>query len=85
MNRTRKCKHRRRHKCCHKTRRRKRRKCTHKRRHKCCHKRRRSTHGSPSKTHPGRKNYTTKRGDKVFHRRHHYVRRRRRPYTGRRR
>ena len=39
--------------------------------------------GTPSKTHPGRKNYTTKRGDKVFHRRHHNVRRRRRPYTRR--
>ena len=39
--------------------------------------------GTPSKTHPGRKNYTTKRGDKVFHRRHHNVRRRRRPYTHR--
>jgi len=48
-------------------------------------KRRRSTRGSRSKTHTGRKNYTTKRGDKVFHRRRHYVRRRRRPYTRHRR
>ena len=42
--------------------------------------RRRSTRGTRSKTHKGRKNYTTKRGDKVFHRRRHYVRRKRRPY-----
>ena len=30
--------------------------------------RRRSTKGTRSKTHPGRTNYTTKKGDKVFHR-----------------
>ena len=76
------CTHKRAHKCCRKRYKKSR---THKRRHKCCHKRRRSTKGSRSKTHPGRKDYTTKRGDKVFHRRHHYVRRRRRPYTHHRR
>lgn len=37
--------------------------------------------GTRSKTHPGRKNYTTKKGDKVFHRNHHYVRKSRKPYT----
>ena len=76
------CTHKRAHKCCRKNYKKSR---TRKRRHKCCHKRRRSTKGSRSKTHPGRKDYTTKRGDKVFHRRHHYVRRRRRPYTHHRR
>ena len=76
------CTHKRAHKCCRKRYKKSR---THKRRHKCCHKRRRSTKGSRSKTHPGRKDYTTKRGDKVYHRRHHYVRRRRRPYTHHRR
>ena len=29
--------------------------------------------GTPSRTHPGRKNYTTKKGDKVYHRKGHYV------------
>ena len=47
-------------------------------------KRRRSTRGfkkgTRSKTHPGRKNFTTKRGNKVFHRRGHYVRLNRAPY-----
>ena len=43
-------------------------------------KRRSSKKGSPSKTHKGRKNYTTKKGDKVFHRRKHYVRKSRKPY-----
>jgi hypothetical protein len=37
--------------------------------------------GSLSKTHPGDFDFTTKKGDKVFHRRHHYVRRSRKPYT----
>lgn len=37
--------------------------------------------GTMSKTHPGRKNYTTKRGDKVFHQKGHYVRKSRRPYS----
>ena len=48
------------------------------------HKRRRSTRGfkkgTKSKTHRGRKNFTTKRGNKVFHRRGHYVRLNRAPY-----
>ena len=47
--------------------------------------RRRSTAGTPSKTHLGRKNYTTKYGSKVFHRRHHYVRKKRKPYTKKKR
>lgn len=38
--------------------------------------------GTRSRTHPGRKNYTTKKGDKVFHRKGKYVRRSRRPYYG---
>ena len=41
---------------------------------------RRSTKGTRSKTHRGRLNYTTKKGDKVFHRKGHYVRKSRRPY-----
>ncbi len=43
--------------------------------------RRRSTKGTRSKTHRGRKNYTTKKGDKVFHRKKHYVRKSRKPYS----
>ena len=43
--------------------------------------RRRSTKGTRSKTHRGRKNYTTKKGDKVFHRKRHYVRKSRKPYS----
>ena len=47
-------------------------------------KRRRSSRGfkkgTRSKTHRGRKNFTTKRGNKVFHRRGHYVRLNRAPY-----
>lgn len=39
-----------------------------------------SIKGTRSKTHMGRKNYTTKRGDKVFHRRHHNVRKSSKPY-----
>lgn len=46
--------------------------------------RRRSTKGTRSKTHPGRKNYTTKKGDKVFHRKGKYVRKSRKPYTKKR-
>ena len=42
--------------------------------------RRRSTKGTRSKTHRGRLNYTTKKGDKVFHRKGHYVRKSRKPY-----
>ena len=41
----------------------------------------RSVKGSRSKTHPGDLNYTTKRGDKDFHRRGHNVKLSRRPYT----
>jgi len=37
--------------------------------------------GTRSKTHRGRKNFTTKRGDKVFHRRGKYVRKSHKPYT----
>lgn len=45
-----------------------------------------SRKGTRSKTHPGRKNYTTKKGDKVFHRKGRYVRLSRKPYikTGKR-
>ena len=39
--------------------------------------------GDKSKTHRGRLDYTTKRGDKDFHRGGHDVKRKRRPYTGR--
>lgn len=37
--------------------------------------------GTPSKTHPGRKNYTTKKGDNVYHRKGHYIRKTHRPYS----
>ena len=37
--------------------------------------------GTRSKTRPGRKNYTTKKGDKVFHRNGRYVRKSYRPYS----
>lgn len=37
--------------------------------------------GTRSKTRPGRKNYTTKKGDKVFHRKGRYVRKSYRPYS----
>ena len=47
-------------------------------------KKRSSKRGTRSKTHRGRLNYTTKRGDKVFHRRRHYIHKKRRPYTKRR-
>ena len=47
--------------------------------------RRRSTKGTRSKTHPGRKNYTTKKGDKVFHRKRKYVRKSRKPYSKKKR
>ncbi len=39
--------------------------------------------GDKSKTHRGDKDYTTKRGNKDFHRGGHDVKRKRRPYTGR--
>ena len=47
--------------------------------------RRRSTKGTRSKTHPGRKNYTTKKGDKVFHRKGKNVRKSRKPYSKKKR
>jgi len=34
-----------------------------------------------SKTRPGRKNYTTKKGDKVYQSKGHYVRKTHRPYS----
>ena len=37
--------------------------------------------GTKSKTHHGRKNYTTKRGDKVYHRKGHYVKKTHKPYS----
>ena len=40
-----------------------------------------STKGTRSKTHPGRKNYTTKKGDKVYHRKGHYVKKSHTPFT----
>jgi hypothetical protein len=43
--------------------------------------RRSSKKGTKSKTHRRRLNYTTKAGDKVFHRKNHYVHKTRRPYT----
>jgi len=47
--------------------------------------RRRSTKGTRSKTHKSRKNYTTKKGDKVFHRKRKYVRKSRKPYSKKKR
>ena len=47
--------------------------------------RRRSTKGTRSKTHPGRKNYTTKKGDNVFHRKGKYVRKSHKPYSKKKR
>jgi len=40
----------------------------------------RSVKNSRSKTRPGRKNYTTKRGSKVYHRKRRYVRPGHKPY-----
>ena len=37
--------------------------------------------GTMSKTRPGRKNYTTKKGDLVYHQKGHYVRKTHRPYS----
>jgi hypothetical protein len=45
---------------------------------------RRYRKGSPSRTHKGRKDFTTKKGSKVYHRKGHYVRKSRKPYTKRR-
>ena len=42
------------------------------------------TKGARSKTHQGLLDYTTKLGDLVFHRRKHYVRKSRKPYTRKR-
>ena len=39
------------------------------------------TKGSPSETHPGRQNFTTKEGSKVFHRGGHDEKEGRKPYT----
>ena len=40
--------------------------------------------GSKSRTRKGNKDFTTKRGNKVFHRKRHYVRKSRKPYRKRR-
>ena len=37
--------------------------------------------GTRSKTHRGRKNYTTKRGNSVYHRKGHNVKKTHRPYS----
>lgn len=37
--------------------------------------------GSKSKTHKGLLDYTTKKGDKVYHKKGHYVRKTHRPYS----
>ncbi len=37
--------------------------------------------GTPSKTNPGRKDFTTKKGSKVYHRKGHYVKKTHRPYS----
>jgi hypothetical protein len=41
---------------------------------------RRSTKGTKSKTRPGRLNFTTKKGSKVYHKKGHYVRKSHKPY-----
>jgi len=41
---------------------------------------RRHTKGTPSLTHPGDLDYTTKRGDKNFHRKGHNVHKKRKPF-----
>ena len=40
-----------------------------------------SKKGAPSKTHPGDKDYTTKKGDKDYHESGHDQRRKRKPYS----
>lgn len=40
-----------------------------------------SKKGAPSKTHPGEMDYTTKKGDVVFHEKGKYVKKARKPYT----
>ena len=42
--------------------------------------RRRSTKGTRSRTRPGRLNYTTKKGSRVYHKKGHYVRKSHKPY-----
>jgi hypothetical protein len=37
--------------------------------------------GTSSKTRPGRKNFTVKKGDNVFHQKRHYVKKTFRPYS----
>ena len=37
--------------------------------------------GTPSKTHSGLKNYTTKKGDMVYHRKGNYIKKSHRPYS----
>lgn len=37
--------------------------------------------GSPSKMYPGLMNFTTKKGNKVFHQNNHYVRKSYKPYS----
>jgi hypothetical protein len=44
-------------------------------------KRRSSKKGTASKTHPGDKNYTTKKGDKFYHEKHHDVKKKHKPFT----
>jgi hypothetical protein len=44
-----------------------------------------SSHRTRSKTRKGRKNYTTKKRDKVFHRKGKYVRKSRKPYSKKKR
>ena len=40
-----------------------------------------SIFGTPSKTHVCRKNYTTKKGDMVYHQKGHYVKKTHMPYS----
>tara|TARA_B100000989_G_C19340542_1_gene384781 strand:- start:103 stop:327 length:225 start_codon:yes stop_codon:yes gene_type:complete len=44
-------------------------------------KHRSSKKGTASKTHPGDKNYTTKKGDKDYHEKHHDIKKKHRPFT----
>jgi len=43
-----------------------------------------NTFGEPSTTHPGDENFTTKKGNKVYHRKGKYISKSMRPYTRRR-
>lgn len=40
-----------------------------------------SKKGTKSKTRPGRLNYTTKKGDKVYHQMHHNMKKTHKPYS----